>query len=109
MPFGDKNLLFLLIQNIRQPKTIVKNMNGYYFDNNDNMISKDEALLLCEVKHKMIIKPSIDTGGGKNVVLFSNINGETDNENHELTNLFENYGSDFIVQKVVEQRRATRS
>jgi hypothetical protein len=51
----------------------------------------------------MIVKPTIETGGGKNVMLFTNTNGVTDYKNYTLQELFVHYKMDFIIQKAVQQ------
>lgn len=99
----DKNLLSTLFRDIAQPECILKNSNGYYYDTNDRMITAKKALELCEEGHKLIVKPTIETGGGKNVILFTNNNGVTDHKNFTLQELFASYKMDFIVQKAVEQ------
>lgn len=99
---ADKNLLETLFQKVKQPESLIKNMNGYYYCHG-KLITENEAIKICEINQKMIIKPTLDTGGGKNVILFKYYNETTDYENYSIKELFDSYKKDFIVQKVVEQ------
>lgn len=98
---ADKNLLSNIFEDINQPETVVKNVNGFYYSSED-LVSKEKAQEKCE-SQKLIIKPTIDTGGGKNVLIFNTKNGETDYKNLNIEKLFKEYGKDFIVQKIVSQ------
>ncbi len=91
-----------MFQNVKQPESLVKNINGFYYNNNE-LITEDEAVRVCSVDQKMIIKPTLDTQGGKNVVLFKCINGKSDYNDMGIKQLFGLYGKDFIVQKAVNQ------
>lgn len=98
---SDKNLLSTIFEDIKQPETVIKNINGFYY-NSENIVSKEVAEQKCE-NQKLIIKPTIDTGGGKNVIIFTTHNGKTDYKNFSIEKLFDTYGKDFIVQKIVNQ------
>ncbi len=99
---ADKNLLSKLFPNIEQPKTIVKNINGIYLSNDDRVISFKSAIETISKHSAFIIKPSIDSGGGKNVVLFSQ---ESDGqpEKEEIDKVLIKFKQDFIVQEVLTQ------
>lgn len=99
---SDKNLLETLFQNVKQPGSLIKNINGHYYSLG-KLITEDEAVKVCETNLKMIIKPTLDTGGGKNVILFEYSNGTADYKNFSIKELFDSFKKDFIVQKVVEQ------
>ena len=103
---ADKNLLETLFQNVKQPESLIKNMNGHYY-NLGELITEDEAVKVCKTNLKMIIKPTLDTGGGKNVILFEYSKGITNYKNFSIKELFDSYNKDFIVQKVVEQHPLT--
>lgn len=93
----DKNLLSVLFENIKQPVTILKNKNGYYYSRNNTLMSRIEAINLC-LKHEcFVIKPSLESGGGKNVSLITTENSA------QVQNLFDKYKKDFILQEVVSQ------
>ena len=45
--YADKNISYTLFPNVKQPKLIIKNMNGYFYTQ-DKAISREEAIALCE-------------------------------------------------------------
>lgn len=98
---ADKNLIEKLFVNIKQPETVIKNSNGFFF-HNGKLTTFDKAVEHCGISEKMIIKPTIDSWGGKNVLLFSGQNDDVINK-LSIEGLFRDYKKNFIVQKVVEQ------
>ncbi|MBT9189031.1 sugar-transfer associated ATP-grasp domain-containing protein [Zobellia russellii] len=103
VPFMDKNFLTRILPNIKQPETIINNINGFYFHKGE-LIDFERAVSICKKEIGfMVIKPSLDSGGGKNVRLFSGAGKNCDNVGASIDNLFKNYNKDFLVQKVVEQ------
>ena len=99
----DKNLTSNLFKEFNQPKTIVKNINGFYYVN-DKIETEAFAIETCNnAKTAFIIKPTVDSGKGKMVKKFTADNGVTSIDNLKTTDLFRLYKKDFIVQKVVEQ------
>ena len=99
---ADKNLLSKLFPNIEQPKTIVKNINGIYLSNDDRVISFKSAIETISKHSAFIIKPSIDSGGGKNVVLFSQ-ESDSQPEKEKIDKVLIKFKQDFIVQEVLTQ------
>jgi len=98
----DKNLLNTLFKDIKQPINVVNNINGFYYSKG-NLISKKEAIKNCLNYNSLVIKPSIESGGGKGVLVFS-IKGElTDYNDMSLESLFNLYSKDFIIQEIVNQ------
>lgn len=62
----DKTLIDRLFHNVKQPQNIIKNINGVYYDvKGNNIIEINEVIKICNLYSKLIIKPSIDSGGGK--------------------------------------------
>lgn len=105
----DKNLLEVIFKDYNQPKTVVKNINGFFFESG-NLINTDRAIeLLKKESRVMVIKPSIESGNGQNVVSFS-INGDQTTHN-DLTvkELLYKYKKDFIIQLVVDQNEEIKS
>lgn len=100
----DKNLLTSIFRNIRQPEIVVKNINGLYLDSsNSKLLNKEEVIQLCKRYSKLIIKPSIDSGGGKKVVVFELNGDKTSHQNMSLVDLISSYGSNFVIQKLIIQ------
>ena len=100
----DKNILDKLFQGIRQPKNILKNINGVYIkaDNND-ILTFESAVNECNKYQKLVIKPTIESGGGKNVSVLNIQSGITDQENLTIELVLKNYNKNFIVQECLEQ------
>lgn len=99
----DKNLSYKLFWEFNQPKCIVQNINGFYFVD-DKHVGFKEAINACNsIKEKLIIKPTVHTGGGKMVNAFKVNNSITTYKNYSVAELFAFYKKDFIVQNFLEQ------
>lgn len=77
-------------------------MNGFYY-HSDRLISKAKAIEICDNQENLIIKPTVHTGGGKNVDLFNTENGFLKDKSVAISKLFEAYKTNYIVQKAVKQ------
>jgi len=99
----DKNLLGLIFKDYNQPEVVIKNVNGFYFING-RIVSESVAVeKVNNVKKKMVIKPSIESGNGQGVEPFSIHKGNTNYKDLSVKGLFSHYKRDFIIQIVVEQ------
>lgn len=104
LPYVDKNNFSLLYPWVRQPRTVIKNRNGIFYDDCEKMICREEALQRClSEKSDCLIKPTIDTGCGKNVALLKRETRES------LEAQFESYKADYIVQKKEQQHEVLHS
>lgn len=89
------------------PETLLKNIHGAYFDEDFNYIQDFENIK----KHlknvpTVIIKPSIDSWGGRNVSVFNLNENEYYNKSGEkftFDYLDKNYSQNFVVQKYINQ------
>ena len=100
--YTDKNVTDLILPNARQPRIVLKNMNGYfYFDG--NAVSKEEAIQRCYDIGEMILKPSL-TGRGKGVKRICIHNGQ-DTDGQSLASIFSEYQSDFLIEDLVHQHK----
>ena len=106
-PLMDKNLLDRIFKNVKLPKTVVKNINGYYYDAND-LIDYKNAIDRCKNYKTLIIKPSIYSGGGKNVLVFTIKEGKTNYNDLTIQELFELYKKNFIIQEIVDQHETLK-
>lgn len=104
LPLMDKNLLETLFKSFKQPTTIVKNSNGYYFSNN-LLVDESKAQESCLEIEKFVIKPTLDTGGGRNVQLFEINKNDLSKNEEKIKFLFNEYRHDFIVQELVYQHK----
>lgn len=105
----DKNLTYNLFKDFNQPKHIIQNINGFYYLD-DKIIDLQKAIDACEAtKQKMIIKPTVSSGGGKMVNAFSVENLKTTYKNYSLEQLLKLYDKDFVVQEFIEQSETLKS
>ena len=107
MAYTDKNTYDSYFEDILRPQTIIRNINGYYFDDK-KPITRKEALERCQYLTDSVIKPSMIGMWGTGVRLFSADNGMI-KENESIEDLFNQYNSNFIIQKKVEQHEAISS
>ena len=92
----DKNLYDLYFPEAKRPLTIIRKEKELFFDANYNIISVDKAIQLCKQQDKIIIKPSIESCGGKGICYWSN----KESDINDLRNILGKYDS-MIVQQVV--------
>jgi hypothetical protein len=104
----EKNYYDKLFSDLNLPRTILRNINGIFFDERYKKISlNDDVLLdLCNSFNQIFIKPTIDTGQGRNVSKFvksDNIFHSKDGMLLTMGNLLDLYGVNFIVQECLPQ------
>lgn len=97
LAYKDKNKYNVHFPNSKQPQTIIKNINGFFIDSNGKTLTKCSVLKRIENNSvEMIIKPSIDSGGGNDIDFIS--------DNHSnIDELLNRYKKDYIIQNVLEQ------
>ena len=99
----DKNLSYILFKDFNQPRRVVQNINGFYYVNN-KVVAEHIAIRACIAVNKpLIIKPTIDSGKGKQVHTFTIRDGVTSAHKLTVLQLFKLYKKDFIIQECVEQ------
>lgn len=98
--FTDKNYLGFLFSDIKQPKTIIKCINGIFYNELFQKITRSQAVeaILKNINYGIVIKPSISSWGGRNI-LFLKGSKSVD----EIEKVFKDYGKNFIVQGVLKQ------
>ncbi len=99
----DKNLLEKLFPNAMQPGTVVKNINGFFFNDKGEIIDKESVRDVTKNYDMVFIKPTLDTGGGKNVSVLNFKDKQQNTEEKEFSQLLDSYGKNFILQQKVEQ------
>lgn len=94
--YVDKGIFDVFFPDVNRPQTIVKNLNGYFYDA-DKPVSREEALERCQSITQAVIKPSQEGMWGQGVSLLKA-------ENHvDYSALFDKYDKNFIIQQRVEQ------
>ena len=105
----DKNITYNLFREFEQPKRVVQNINGFYYING-KIVSESLAVQACAIENKsFVIKPSLESGGGKMVELFTVKNYISSVNDLSILELFKMYKKDFIVQEKVEQSTFLKS
>lgn len=105
----DKNLTYIMFSDFKQPKRVIQNINGFYYLK-DRIVTKAIAIEACNVLGKsFVIKPTLDSGGGKMVETFTVRDNVTSIRNLKISELFELYKKDFIVQEFVEQNESIKT
>ncbi len=98
--FQNKAYLHKLISNAKQPETIVRRVEGIYYDSNFCKITLEEAVQICldmlDSKREIVVKPS-GLAGGAGVEFLAESTRE------ELTKILKNKGRLFVVQKAIRQ------
>lgn len=96
---SDKNYSDKLFPHVRFPVTIIRNINGSFYDADYNLISRQEAVNKVSEYEKVCIKPS----GGRAGQGVSLVNVRT-----ELEKEFDQRKSDYIVQELLEQHETLK-
>lgn len=105
--YNDKNSYDSLFSEFLMPETLIRNINGTYFDKNYKILTNiDESLVyIAKFYEKIIVKPTREASG-RGVQLFNNVNGKFINkEGYTLDKsyLSDNYKSNYIIQDIVKQ------
>lgn len=109
LSYSDKNFYDLFYPDGLFPETILRNIDGVYFNNaySPLMIMSNAQLLdVLSGNDMIVIKPSLDSGGGKDVELFV-FKDENFITKEGITLTFQylqkNYKQNFIIQKYLHQ------
>lgn len=99
--YTDKNMLPVLLPEARPPETVVKNMNGLFYDGAGRGLSRDEAVGRCLGEPRAcIVKPAVDSSNGDGVALLDHSSAGA------VRAAFAAYRANFIVQRKIEQHPA---
>lgn len=97
---ADKNYCSLLYPEVRHPITIVHKINGFFSNADYDLITFDEAFSMCSRQDRLIIKPTIGTGGSAGISFW---NKEDTLEILKKLLVGEGSHGNLIVQEVVRQ------
>jgi hypothetical protein len=100
----EKNFYNKFLHDICTPETIVRRINGFYYNSQFHKIEAEQVLELLKEHGKVILKPSVESGGGSSIRVFErNDRGLLDKENVFDDQFLKAYTKDFIVQEYVVQ------
>ena len=107
--YKDKNFyeLYYETQDIF-PECIIRNIEGFFYDKNYNFIQLTDEILVKYLNclSKVIVKPALESSGGRNINLFLKTNEYFIGPNGEIlsvTYLQKFYKKNYLIQKVIEQ------
>lgn len=101
--FCDKNYSELLFPGENIVQSFLKNINGYYYYN-DEPISEEDAILRCQNMNEVIIKPSRESKG-IGVQLITVKNGISNKDEKSIGQIFRDYKRNFLLQNRVHQHK----
>lgn len=102
--FEDKGLFGCFSSEIAAPKCIVRCIDGEYYDNRLEQLSRGEAERAClDFGGDIIIKPSRESSGGQRVTKFTPLQ-RTEPGWFEKT--AQSYGNDWVAQECITQHEA---
>lgn len=92
------------------PRTLLRNINGIYYDENYNELDKDKIDIdsIFHSFEKLIVKSSVDTSSGRNIMFFEkNDHGffynKESGEKITIELLTSLYNKNFLLQEVLKQ------
>lgn len=94
-PWEDKNYFDRFQPGLPLPNTLIRNVDGCFLDNGYSPISKDKARRIMIEHLPLIVKPSIDSGEGKNLKLVS--------DEKAVDDVLSTYPKNFLAQEVIAQ------
>ena len=96
---NDKNYYSMWFSDIKQPRTLIRIINGLFYSENYKLINKKQAVDILSDHAKFIIKPSVETGKSKGIVFF-----EKEKNNKSIEELIDELpGKNYIVQEIIRQ------
>lgn len=100
---ADKNLYDIIFSDIDRPKMICKNANGFYYDENNNIIDKKAAVdILYNYKNDILIKPAIGSHQGSNICVIE----RGFNNKKDVKRVIAKYNKNFTCQEKILQHKS---
>ena len=104
--YNDKNMYDVFMQDIKMPKTIMRCMHGNLHDAEYNFLNiRDYSNSLPNKEVDCFIKPTIDSGSGKNIKKCKIRDGKifVDEILQDVNKLRSSYAGEFIIQEGMDQ------
>ena len=101
----DKNFYDQFLADIRSPHTYLRKLNDNFYDQTFNRVDLTNTYLnrLLNDEERLILKPSIESGGGRSIMLFTRAGRELKSDSICLdVDLLAGF-PDFVLQKSVVQ------
>lgn len=106
--YRDKNIYDKFIPAFRDifPEVFLRNIEGVFYDRDYRRIKDVSAFLTSLSREKLVVKPTIETGSGRNVNFFVRSGqGYADKQGVPLSRqwLDQNYGANYLIQDYIRQ------
>jgi len=104
--YEDKNNYSKILKNFSQPRTVLRYINGSYYCHKYSILNESEANSILQSYQKpWIIKPSIDSGGGQQILKGQSKNNSIYLESDKVVikDIANRYQRGFIIQELVSQ------
>lgn len=99
--WADKNYFDKFFPEVRFPVSIIRNISGTFYDKNYKLLRKKEAIEILKKYDKVCIKPSMDSGTGKGVLLIQ--------VDKNIEEIMDKYKTDYVIQEILQQLEETKS
>lgn len=96
----DKNYLDLLFCDVSRTVSVLHNIDGVLLNSKYEKIDLNAALNICMQYDELVVKPSIDTSGAKNVAFVH------PKSKKEMKELLESYKQNYVVQLPLRQHES---
>jgi hypothetical protein len=106
LAYEDKNMYHKLFPDIKMPEIILRNINGMYFNGLYEKLERPELFKLLKLYNGVyIIKPSLDSGQGKNVLTIRLSDSDIFIQDNPISfdELERKYVKDFLIQCKLDQ------
>jgi len=112
--YADKNLYDKLFPGVNTPKTVLRNINGRFYDDLYRHLDKESAItrvIRAMGDGTLIIKPAIDSGGGNNIRVIDAGSPDFSKGTPETVvgEVLDRYSKDYIVQCFFDQHDLLQS
>ena len=105
--YADKNMADVFLPEVKHPKTVLKNMNGYFYVNGE-AVAREKAIELCWNLDEVLIKPSLGThGDGARKLKVEN--GITNIDGRSIGELFDYYKENYCIQGFIRQHERMKA
>lgn len=103
--YSDKNLNELFFDNVvdgvRTPKNFISNNHGRFYDASRHLISKQKAVEILSNVGDAVIKPTVDSSSGHNVILVNMKDGKDVRSGISAEEIIKKYKDNFTVQEKI--------
>lgn len=94
----DKNYYDIWFPDIKRPQSVIRKINGYYFDTEYRLLTQEEMIPLCMNHERLIVKPAIGIGGSRGIEFWSRDQGAD-----KLMQILSEGNRNLNVQEIIRQ------